>query len=218
MGDVARYSDEELLPISALQHLLFCERQCALIHVEGVWRENRQTAEGRVLHDRAHGGVGATTGGLRIARSLPLASHRLGLGGVADIVEFHADGRIVPVEYKRGRPKRSSMDRVQLCAQAMCLEEMVERPVQEGALYYASTRKRLRVELVAELRQETSEAVERLRSIIAGRHTPRGVFEKKCLRCSLLPDCLPRTTAAGAVRQRFERDLLRALSERPADT
>lgn len=216
MGDVSEYSEEALLPISALQHLLFCERQCALIHVEGVWRENRLTAEGRALHERAHGGVGSSNGRLRVERSLPLASARLGIRGVADIVEFHADGSIVPVEYKRGRQKRGDMDRVQLCAQALCLEEMVGRAVSHGAIYYARTKQRERVELTPALRAQTCEAVTRLRTMVESGSTPRGIFEKKCLRCSLLHDCMPATTTAGLLRGAYADDLM-ALLRRSGD-
>jgi CRISPR-associated exonuclease Cas4 len=138
------YVEDDLLPISALQHLLFCERQCALIHVEQVWAENRLTVEGRHLHERVDGGEHETRGGLRTARALPIRSLRLGLAGRADVVEFHASEgaagppRVVPVEYKRGRPKSHRADEVQLCAQALCLEEMLGVHVAAGALFYGT--------------------------------------------------------------------------------
>ena len=124
------FAEDALLPLSALRHLLFCERQCALIHVEGLWAENRLTVEGRHLHERADSGRSESRPGVRIARTLPIRSLRLGLIGRADVVEFHDAGpgappRVVPVEYKRGRPKLDESDRVQLCAQALCLEEML---------------------------------------------------------------------------------------------
>src|SRR5690606_16422424 len=138
------YAEKDFLPISALQHLLFCERQCALIHIEGLWAENRLTVEGQHLHEKAHAGRGETRPGVRIARGLAIRSERLGIAGYADIVEFHADeqsglAKPFPVEYKRGRPKRHDADLVQLCAQAMCLEETLNTSVTAGALFYGST-------------------------------------------------------------------------------
>src|SRR5882724_4292817 len=126
----------ERLPISALQHWLYCPRQCALIHVERLWSENAFTAEGRVLHERAHEGGEENRPGLHITRGISLWSERLGLSGVADVVEFRGpDGRPFPVEYKRGRPKPHRADEVQLCAQGLCLEEMLGVVIPEGALF-----------------------------------------------------------------------------------
>jgi CRISPR-associated exonuclease Cas4 len=129
--------EDDLLPISALQHLVFCPRQCALIHIERAWAENRLTAEGGLLHARVQSGETTTRGALRVLRALPLVSHRLGLTGYADVVEIHrAEGggeRAFPVEYKRGTTKAHDADRVQLCAQALCIEEMIGLPVTEGA-------------------------------------------------------------------------------------
>lgn len=115
----------DLLPISALQHLLYCERQCALIHVEQVWAENQFTAEGNVMHEKAHEGPDERRDGVRIVRGLPVKSEALGLSGQCDVVEFHCDGSVLPIEYKRGKPKAHRADEVQLCAQALCLEEML---------------------------------------------------------------------------------------------
>src|SRR5690606_23652838 len=126
---------------SALQHLIFCERQCALIHIEGLWAENRLTVEGNHLHRKAHDGPDTARHGLRVARGMELVSRELGLIGRADVVEFPADGPPRPVEYKRGRPKRHDADLVQLCAQAMCLEEMLAlaEPLPKGAIFYGQT-------------------------------------------------------------------------------
>jgi CRISPR-associated exonuclease Cas4 len=129
------FSEDQLLPLSALQHLLFCKRQCALIHVEQVWAENVFTAEGNVLHERAHNGPDATQPGVRIVRGLPVRSLALGLSGECDVVEFHGSSAVLPVEYKRGKPKGHAADEVQLCAQALCLEEMLHQSVVRGALY-----------------------------------------------------------------------------------
>jgi CRISPR-associated exonuclease Cas4 len=210
------FADEDLLPISALQHLLFCERQCALIHVEGVWAENRLTVEGRHLHDRAHEGPDETRAGIRIARGLTLRSLRLGLTGKADVVEFHpaatvgGSPRPFPVEYKRGRPKSHDADRVQLCAQALCLEEMLAVEVPAGALFYGRTRRREDVRFDAELRALTEVTARRLRELIASSQTPRAVRERKCDSCSLLPMCLP--DAVGP-RRSAEQFVERCLAE-----
>jgi CRISPR-associated exonuclease Cas4 len=155
------FQEDDLLPISALQHLRFCERQWGLIHLEQQWEENRLTAEGRLLHDRVHDSGTEARPGVIVARSLHLRSLRLGLTGQADVVEFHqcrepqtgaiylpgraGSWRIFPVEYKRGRPKPESCDEIQLCAQALCLEEFFEVDVISGALFYGQTRRRVEV-------------------------------------------------------------------------
>ena len=126
------YTEDQLIPISALQHWLYCPRQCALIHLEQAWEENRFTAEGKVMHARAHDAPDESRPGVRITRGLPVRSLRLGLSGQCDVVEFHAGGRILPVEYKRGRPKAHRADEVQLCAQALCLEEMLGAVIPGG--------------------------------------------------------------------------------------
>lgn len=207
------FTEDDLLPISALQHLLFCERQCALIHIEGLWAENRLTVEGRHLHDKAHEGPSEVRAGIRIARGLPLRSFRLGLVGKADVVEFHAApeapaARPFPVEYKRGKPKPHEADRVQLCAQALCLEEMLGPPVPNGALFYGRTRRRLDVKFDERLRRLTEDTVRRLHALIASRRTPIAVREAKCDNCSLLHVCLPE---AMGPRHSAERYVARAL-------
>jgi CRISPR-associated exonuclease Cas4 len=194
------FAEDDLLPLSALQHLLFCERQCALIHVEGLWLENRLTVEGRHLHERADAAGHETRGPVRTVRGLALRSLRLGLIGKADVVEFHeaADGapaRVVPVEYKRGRPKPIDADRVQLCAQALCLEEMLDVAIPAGALFYGTPRRRTEVLLDAELRRRTEEAAARLRALVRGGITPLAEREAKCDACSLLPRCLPQAVS-----------------------
>ncbi len=206
------FPEEDLLPISALQHLLFCPRQCALIHLEQLWAENALTLEGRHLHQKADHGRGERRGGLRVARGLLLRSLRLGLFGKADVVEFRA-GAALPVEYKRGKPKKDGSDKVQLCAQALCLEEMLDLPVPAGAIFYGVTRRRLEVPFDEPLRRLTLETIGRLHQMIASRATPAAVREKKCGRCSLrhlcLPDARPGTPAAS-------RYLLRALADEGA--
>ena len=140
----SKYAEDDLLPLSALQHLLFCERQCALIHIEQVWDDNALTVQGQFLHERVDRVDAERHPGVRIERALPLRSDRLRLVGRADVVEFHAipgepeRHQPVPVEYKRGRRRRWLHDEVQLCAQAMCLEEMLGVAVPRGALYHAA--------------------------------------------------------------------------------
>lgn len=189
------YAEDDLLPISALQHLLYCPRQCALIHIERLWAENQWTVEGRNLHVKAHAGKGESRKGNRQARSLMVRSLKLGIWGQTDIVEFQAEEAGLPpfpVEYKRGKPKAHDADRVQLCAQALCLEEMLGQSIPAGALFYGRTRRRQEVTFDEPLRQLTIETIDRLHKLIRSRRTPAAVYEKqKCERCSLRYLCLP---------------------------
>jgi len=191
------YHPDDLIQLSALQHMAFCPRQCALIHVEQIWAENRLTAEGRIMHERVHEEDSVVRGKVRIDYGVPLRSLRLGLIGKADVVEFHLeeDGiwRPFPVEYKRGKPKADLSDKIQLCAQAICLEEMLNTAVPSGALFYGQTRRRLDVLFDASLRRETERAAEAAHELIQAGKTPKPVYAKRCDRCSLAADCLPRT-------------------------
>lgn len=250
------YAEDDLLPISALQHLVFCPRQCALIHLEHIWADNRLTAEGRLLHERADSNTRETRPDRRIVRSLPLRSFRLGLAGKADVVEFrrlksksdavryndasadntrdpdspdsdersivpethvhgpedlaHAnsiplatslplqgfDGmwRPMPVEYKRGKPKIDRCDEAQLCAQALCLEEMLGVRVNKGAIFYGQPRRRHKVVIDDDLREYTVSLARQLHSLISTQKTPPAVYGKKCRSCSLVNQCLPKAT------------------------
>lgn len=185
------FTEEHLLPLSALQHYLFCPRQCALIHVEQVWAENQFTAEGKVLHERAHDGPDESRPDIRTTRGMSVRSLCLGLSGQCDVVEFHQDGNVFPVEYKRGKPKKNDSDRVQLCAQALCLEEMLDMEIAEGALYYGKNRRRHPVTFDQELREITNDTAERLHAMLKAGITPLAVREKKCDSCSLLELCMP---------------------------
>lgn len=202
----AAHAEADLLPLSGLQHIIFCERQCALIHLEQAWRENLFTAEGRVLHERVDTADAEVRGDLRIARGVPLRSLRLGLVGRADVVEFHCvrgkgngvrfpgtegQWRPFPVEYKRGQRKWIDCDRVQLCAQAMCIEEMLEVPVPSGALYYGQVRRREEVYFKQALRETTEQASRRFHELIASGETPLVYRVPKCRSCSLLDLCIP---------------------------
>ena len=205
------YPQENLIPLSALQHYIFCPRQCALIHIEQVWTENVFTAEGRLMHERAHEGGSEVRGDVRIDRSLAIRSLRLGLSGIADVVEFHRrpDGSWLPfpVEYKRGKPKADDCDTVQLCAQAMCLEEMLNVQIPAGALFYGKTRRRLDVVFDDHLRRKTEEAAFSVHQLIESGRTPEPVFSKKCESCSLLGQCLPKTIRRRSVKRYMARVL-----------
>jgi CRISPR-associated exonuclease Cas4 len=189
------YSEDDLLPLSALQHLAFCERQWGLIHLEQQWSENRLTAEGRQLHERAHEGADETRGGIRICRGLRLRSLRLGLIGAADVVEFRPSSGVgavpYPIEYKHGRPKPGHWDEVQLCAQALCLEEMLHCNISEGALFYGQPRRRMDVQFGAELRAETEHLAERLHQLQQAGVTPPPIEAPHCTNCSLQEVCMP---------------------------
>jgi CRISPR-associated exonuclease Cas4 len=255
------FDESDLLPISGLQHLAFCERQWGLIHLEQVWSENVLTAQGRVMHERAHEGQTESRGNVRIARAVRLRSLRLGLTGVADVVEFHrvepaasmaapdparsvpvsnpadpsednaavgglglpyavalpdCEGRWrpMPVEYKRGRPKSNRCDEIQLCAQAICLEEMLECAIAEGALFYGQTRRRTDVRFDDSLRLETERMAARMHELFVAGITPPGVYEKKCKSCSLLEVCRPERIQSSHSATRF---LARQLADMDAE-
>lgn len=228
-----RFPEDDLLPISALQHIVFCPRQCALIHLEQSWAENVLTAEGDLLHQRTDEPSTESRGPLRIARALKLRSLRLGLSGKADTVEFHRIDedtspsgcitlpgqpgywRVFPVEYKRGRVKRDQCDEVQLCAQALCLEEMLGAEISVGALFYGEVRRRHDVSFDTRLRADTGQWVLRLRDLLERRVTPAAEYSKKCDRCSLFELCLPK--GAGGRRRSavayLQRELRRQLED-----
>jgi CRISPR-associated exonuclease Cas4 len=223
------FDEDELLPISALEHLVFCERQCALIHLERLWDENKATVEGKNLHERPHDSGTESRGDVRVARGLMLRSLRLGLSGKTDVVEFHllSDGepeasgavlpgvsgrwRPYPVEYKRGRLRHERSYEVQLCAQALCLEEMLSVSVPEGALFYGKTARRQPVAFDDALRGETQAAAARLHELFRAGVTPKAVFMKnKCRQCSLVERCLPE---ASDGRGRAGRYLARVITQ-----
>ena len=209
----ARLSEaDDLVALSGLQHLVFCERQAALIHVERIWQEDVSTAEGRILHERVDLPGAENRRGVRVVRAVTLRSDRLGISGRADVVEYHADAslpsgsRPYPVEYKRGRVKHQLADQVQLCAQAICLEEMHGVAVPEGALYYGKTHRRVVVRFDAALRAHTEEAARRLRELVRSGVVPPAEPAPKCRNCSLEPLCMPDATAAkGRARAHLER-------------
>ena len=205
-------SVEDLIPLSALQHLLYCERQCALIHVERQWVENRYTAEGRIMHERVHASGGEVRGKVRTEFGVALRSLTLGLVGQADVVEYHRvedvgsgslEWQPFPVEYKRGRAKKADWDRVQLCAQAICLEEMLQVDVPNGALFYGKTRRRLDVQFDPELRSLTIRTAARLHQMVEERRTPPPIYGGRCDRCSFVESCLPKAVGKSKSAKRY---------------
>lgn len=234
------FEDEDLLPISGLQHLLFCERRAALVFMEGIWDENVYTVEGRHLHQRTESSGTESRGDVRIARELRLRSLRLGLTGKADVVEFHrlsdnppdspGEGgpvpglvlegvkgfwKAFPVEYKRGKLRREEGYEAQLCAQAICLEEMLNVEIHAGAIFYGKTKRRLDVRFDDDLRNKTQKAAARLHEIIRSGETPAARYEKKCEKCSLLTLCMPKAVGAGRSIRAY---LDKALAETQKDS
>ena len=216
------YTQDDLLPLSGIQHFLFCRRQWALIHVEQQWQENALTAEGRIMHKRVDDPFFTETrNGVVIARSVPVASYRLGLSGVCDVVEFteSPDGvRLperaglylpAPIEYKRGKEKHDHSDETQLCAQAMCLEEMLSTNIPRGYLYYGETRHRVEIEFTTELRTLVQEMSDEMHNYFSRGYTPRVKTHKGCRSCSLADICLPVLnekviTASRYIKQNIE--------------
>lgn len=182
---------DDLVPISALQHYIYCPRQCALIHVEGTFDENLYTLRGQRVHERVDEPEHEFIAGVRVERALPLFSHRLGLIGRADAVEFLAGGTPYPVEYKSGPRKLQKADDVQLCAQAICLEEMLARTIPEGSLYYDRTRRRRIVEFDAALRGVVVTTVRAVRELFTAAGLPKPAADERCPKCSVIDACMP---------------------------
>jgi len=181
-----------VVPISALEHYAYCPRQCALIHVEGYWEENEHTTRGSFRHARVDAGGQTNRPGVRTVRGLTIWSDRLGLSGRADAIEFSV-GAAYPIEYKAG-VRHGRTAEIQLCAQALCLEEMLGVRVVEGAVYYTSTRRRDRVAMGEELRSVTIGAIEDVRSLLDAGELPLAVNDVRCNACQLSPVCLPTVT------------------------
>ena len=215
------YQDEDLLQLSGLQHFSFCRRQWALIHLENLWQENWRTTEGSLMHRRAHDTqLRERRGDVLILRGLSVLSRTLGLSGQCDVVEFHRDPsgvplrdedglwRPYPVEYKHGAPKENPADRIQLCAQALCLEEMLCCPVPEGALYYGETHRRSVVSFDSELQESVRAMADEMHQLYRRGHTPKVKPTKACNACSLKELCLPallrKDTSAQYLRDALE--------------
>lgn len=191
------YSEDDFIQLSALQHYAFCPRQCALIHVEQMWSENLLTAQGRLMHEHVHEEGDESRGDLYIERGVALRSFTLGLIGKADVIEYHrqTDGNWLafPVEYKRGKAKPDNSDKIQLCAQAICLEEMRNVRIPAGAIFYGKTRKRLDVAFDDALRWETQDTAQKTHALLESGRTPGPVYGRRCENCSLIAECMPQT-------------------------
>jgi CRISPR-associated exonuclease Cas4 len=192
------FTEEDFILISALQHYVYCPRQCALIHVEDVWNENLFTVKGSILHEKVDSDTYESRGALKTVRGLRIHSYRLGIVGRADVVEirncFGANPGVVimPVEYKSGQPKEDISDKVQLCAQALCLEEMMNARIPQGEFFYGKTRRRVQIELDEQLRRQTEEIIDHVRGLVVNKRTPAAEYSARCRNCSLESVCMPK--------------------------
>lgn len=206
-----KYSEEDYLPLSGIQHFAFCRRQWALIHIENQWAENERTVDGIIMHEKAHSGDAESRGDVVIMRALRVFSATLGVSGECDVVEFNrnADGILLnghdglwqpyPVEYKRGKPKEHNADEMQLCAQAMCLEEMLCCTIPCGALFYGEPRRRTEVEFTPELRRAVKDSLNEMHDYYKRGYTPKAKPRKGCSACSLKEICLPKMVQRKSV-------------------
>ncbi len=189
------YNDDELIMISAIQHYRFCKRQCALIHIENIWKDNLFTAEGHIVHSRVHTSEKETRNGTVFQRGLPIRSLQHGIVGKCDLVEFHyvhnTLQKVIPIEYKRGKEKEKDYDAVQLCAQALCLEEMLNIQIPYGYLYYNKIKHRVKVPLDNRLRDTTISLIMEIRNFLQKGETPPPEYSPKCKLCSLYFECMP---------------------------
>lgn len=214
------YAEEDYLMLSGIQHFAFCRRQWAMIHIEQQWADNYRTTAGELMHKKAHDeGSFEKRGNILTIRGMRVSSHELGLSGQCDVVEFHQDENgvslfgydgkwnPVPVEYKRGAPKENNADELQLCAQAVCLEEMFQTGITEGYLYYGENRRRSRVEFTDALRDEVKKAANEMHDLFQKGYTPKVKPAKKCKACSLEELCVPRLQKAVKVRAYIEQGI-----------
>lgn len=214
------YAEEDYLMLSGLQHFAFCRRQWAIIHIEQQWADNYRTTAGELMHRKAHEeGSFEKRGDLLIVRGLRIFSRELGLSGQCDVVEFRQDGNGVglsgydgkwlpiPVEYKRGEPKENNADELQLCAQAVCLEEMFQTDIEEGCLYYGENRRRKHVELTTPLREEVKKLTKEMHDLFQKGYTPNVKPDKRCKACSLENLCVPKLKKAINVRTYIEQNM-----------
>lgn len=212
-------TDDDLLSISGIQHFVFCIRQWALIHIEQQWSENVLTVSGELMHQNAHDGTSTEKrGDVLISRGMPVKSRELGLTGVCDVVEFHKSSegallhgyeglyRMIPVEYKHGKPKEDNCDILQAAAQAMCLEEMFCTTVDEIHLYYGKTRHRLKLPLNSDIRLQVRNISHEMHQYYRRRYTPNAKFSRCCNACSLKDICLPKA-GKGNVKEYIRKAL-----------
>lgn len=212
------YSEDEFIPISALADFTFCERRAALHFIEMMWEENVFTAEGGIMHERAHEEQFEVRNDIHIERGIPLKSQKLGLIGKADVVEFNRNAELkswspFPVEYKRGHLRHERSFEIQLSAQAMCLEEMLGVDIPAGAIFYGKTRRRLDVAFDDELRRETEGTANRLHDFIKAGKTPKAEYSKKCESCSLVELCMPKAFEGGRSASKYLSSMLEVKDE-----
>lgn len=220
------YNEEDYLNLAGLQHFAFCRRQWALIHIEQQWQENLRTVEGQILHEKAHDGYSTEKrGDVIISRGMAVFSRTLGINGVCDIVEFHKsrDGvkiigreglfKLVPVEYKRGNPKQDDCDALQLCAQAMCLEEMLLCEIPTAYMFYGETNHRQKIELTPALREKVQSMVAEMHALYERRYTPKVKLTKSCKACSLADICMPKLCKSLSVSQYIKSSIGDNISE-----
>ena len=214
------YAEEDYLMLSGIQHFAFCRRQWAMIHIEQQWVENYRTTAGELMHRKAHDANSCEKrGNLLIIRGMRISSRRLGFSGQCDVVEFHQDNnginlfgydgrwKPVPIEYKHGTPKENNADELQLCAQAICLEEMFQTCIQDGYLYYGENRRRSHVDFTENLREEVEKAAEEMHELFQRGHTPNVKPAKKCKSCSLENLCVPKLQKTVKVRRYIEQGI-----------
>ncbi len=214
------YSEDDYLMISGIQHFKFCRRQWALIHIEQQWAENAHTVTGELMHRKVHDlALREKRKGIIISRALPVVSREMGVSGECDVVEFHKceDGiklyghrglySVYPVEYKKGKPKLTDEDKLQLTAQTMCLEEMFCTGISEGAVFYGETRRREAVEITEELRDEVKRMFLEMHKYYARKYTPKVKYSKSCNACSLKDICLPKLMKTVSVKSYIDQML-----------
>lgn len=203
-------SKTDPVPLSALQHWIYCPRQCGLIHLEQAFEDNLHTARGQAVHKLVDTPGYEIKSGVRVERALPVWSDRLNLIGKADLVEFHPDGSVYPVEFKHGAKRQKLHDDIQLAAQAMCLEDMLGRPVPKGAIFHASSHRRREVAITPELKQRVIETADAIRAMLASGKLPPPVNDARCKECSLKEICQPEALAEHARLRRLRGDLFNA--------
>ncbi|MGD0037777.1 MAG: CRISPR-associated protein Cas4 [Bacteroidota bacterium] len=199
------FTEDDYIQLSALQHYVFCPRQCGLIHVEDVWTDNMFTVRGEILHEKVDTDTYETRGTLKTVRGLRIHSSRLGIVGRCDVVEFrkgkNEQEEVLPVEFKSGEPKEDVSDKVQLCAQVFCLEEMLNTKITQGAFFYGKIRRRNLVEMDAELRTQTEKIIASVHEIVSKKHVPPAKYSEKCRNCSLEDACMPRAMNERKLKQ-----------------
>jgi CRISPR-associated exonuclease Cas4 len=218
---MTEYNEEDFLLLSGIQHFSFCKRQWALIHIEQQWQENLRTIEGEILHEKTHDNtVKEKRGDLIVSRGMGIFSRQLGITGTCDVVELHRapdgvnifgrDGtyKAVPVEYKRGKPKEDDSDVLQLCAQAMCLEEMLLCEIPEAFLFYGETKRRLKIILDDVLRGRVKTIVKEMHELYDKRYTPKVKPSKSCKACSLIEICMPKLCKNPSVSHYIKKNIL----------